>query len=90
MLPDEVDGPFGADSLDGAAVVAAKQNAKVYELKKRDGGGKMQWNKYLQKKEAWLKARTKKEDEKLYLFVCEADVLQHMSQVELLNRKFPK
>lgn len=32
VLPDEVDGPFGADPLDGAAVVAAQQNAEVYEL----------------------------------------------------------
>lgn len=37
MLPDEVDGPFGADPLDGAAVVAAEQNAEVYELRGQKG-----------------------------------------------------
>lgn len=42
VLPDEVDGPFGADPLDGAAVVAAEQNAKVYELGGQKGRECMQ------------------------------------------------
>lgn len=57
-------------------------------------------------KDAWLKAKKEAvevqhkwksdiseadlSEEKLYLFVREADVLQHPSQVELLNWKFPK
>lgn len=37
MLFDQVDGSLGADSLDGATVVAAKQNTKVYELRQQKG-----------------------------------------------------
>lgn len=33
VLPDQVDGSLGTDSLDGAAVVTTQQNTKVYELK---------------------------------------------------------
>lgn len=32
VLPDQVDGSLGTDSLDGAAVVTPQQNTKVYEL----------------------------------------------------------
>lgn len=39
MLFDQVDGSLGADSLDGATVVAAKQNTKVYELRQQKGEG---------------------------------------------------
>lgn len=42
MLFDQVDGSLGADSLDGAAVVAAQQNAQVYEL----GGATERWRRY--------------------------------------------
>lgn len=37
MLFDQVDGSLGADSLDGATVVAAKQNTKIYELRQQKG-----------------------------------------------------
>lgn len=79
MLPDEVDGPFGADPLDGAAVVAAEQNAKVYELGGQKGRECMQ-----RMERGILEA-----DLSPYLFACEADVLQHPTQVEFLNWKFP-
>lgn len=37
----------------------------------------------------WTISQADLSEEKLYLFVCQADVLQHPSQVELLNWKFP-
>lgn len=82
MLPDEVDGPFGADPLDGAAVVAAEQNAKVYEL----GGQKV--SECMQRMEHGI-LEADLSEETPYLFACKADVLQHPTQVEFLNWKFP-
>lgn len=82
MLPDEVDGPFGADPLDGAAVVAAEQNAKVYELGGQKGSECMQ-----RMEHGILEADLSEETP--YLFACKADVLQHPTQVEFLNWKFP-
>lgn len=38
VLLDQVDGPLGTDSLDGAAVVTAQQDTQVYELQEERGG----------------------------------------------------
>ena len=38
VLLDQVDGPLGTDSLDGAAVVTAQQDTQVYELQEEKGG----------------------------------------------------
>lgn len=86
VLPDEVDGPFGADPLDGAAVVAAEQNAKVYELIEQKGSECIHI--YIRQTEKRI-VEAGLPEETLYLFVCEADVLQHPTQVEFLNWKFP-
>ena len=38
VLLDEVDGTLGADPLDGAAVVAAQQDAQVHKLRRSKHG----------------------------------------------------
>lgn len=54
MQFDQVNGSFGANSLDGATVVTAQENTQVYELREKRGNARKMVDLYTSKAHAEL------------------------------------